>query len=104
MEHTIPKHCIDIFIEKFGSYPSIIEFNPNKTKESVNKFVNKSEVIWSNEFIDGEGKKTMKEKFVLYDSTGIMIFINEELTLFILTTIDRYGVAEYSIETLKKLK
>jgi hypothetical protein len=46
----------------------------------------------------------MKEKFVLYDSTGIMIFINEELTLFILTTIDRYGVAEYSIETLKKLK
>jgi hypothetical protein len=33
-----------------------------------------------------------------------MIFINEVLTLFILTTIDRYGVAEYSIETLKKLK
>ena len=104
MEHTIPKHCIDIFIEKFNSYPSIIEFNPNKTKESVNKFLNKSEVIWSNEFIDSEGKKRMIEKFVLYDSTGIMIFINEALTLFILTTIDRYGVAEYSIETLKKLK
>ncbi len=104
MEHTIPKHCIDIFIEKFGSYPSIIEFNPNKTKESIKKFLGKSELIWVNQFITGESKKETLEEFVLYDSTGIMIYINEELTLFILTTIDRYGVADYSIETLKKLK
>ena len=101
---NIPKHCIDIFIDKFKSYPSVIELNPNKTKESINKFLGKSELVWINEFITDDGKKNTIEKFVIYDSTGIMIYINEELTLFILTTIDIYEVAEFSIQTLKRLK
>jgi uncharacterized membrane-anchored protein YjiN (DUF445 family) len=101
---NIPKHCIDIFIDKFKSYPSVIELNPNKTKDSINKFLSKSELVWVNELISDEGKKHTLEKFVVYDSTGIMIYINEELTLFILTTIDRYEVADFSIQTLKRLK
>jgi hypothetical protein len=101
---NIPKHCIDIFIDKFKSYPSVIELNLSKNKESINKFLSKSELIWINEFIGDDNKKHTKEKFVIYDSTGIMIYINEELTLFILTTIDRYEVADFSIQTLKRLK
>ena len=90
--------------EEFKDGGRVIEFNPNKTKESINKFLGKSELVWINEFITDDGKKNTIEKFVIYDSTGIMIYINEELTLFILTTIDRYEVAEFSIQTLKRLK
>lgn len=93
-----------MFIDKFKSYPSVIELNLSKTRESINKFLSKSELVWINEFIGDDNKKHTKEKFVIYDSTGIMIYINEELTLFILTTIDRYEVAEFSIQTLKRLK
>ena len=100
----MPVNQAGIFIDKFKSYPSVIELNPSKTKESINKFLSKSELIWINEFIGGDDKKHTKEKFVIYDSTGIMIYINEELTLFILTTIDRYEVANFSIQTLKRLK
>ena len=58
---NIPKHCINIFIDKFKSYPSVIEFNPNKTKESINKFLGKSELVWINEFITDDGKKNTIE-------------------------------------------
>lgn len=100
---TIPKHCIDNFTNKFNSYPSIIEFNSQKSKELVDKFLSKSELVWVNETI-GDGENIVKEKFVLYDSSGIMIYIKEGGTLFILTTIDRYEVAKYSIGMLKRLK
>jgi hypothetical protein len=100
---TIPKHCIDNFINNFNSYPSIIEFNSQKSKELVDKFLSKSELVWVNETI-GDGENIVKEKFVLYDSSGIMIYIKEGVTLFILTTIDRYEVAKYSIGMLKRLK
>ena len=81
----------------------LLEFNSQKSKELVDKFLSKSELVWVNETI-GDGENIVKEKFVLYDSSGIMIYIKEGVTLFILTTIDRYEVAKYSIGMLKRLK
>ena len=100
---NITQQCIDIFMMLFTEYPSIIEVGFDTTKESIDKFISKSKTIWVEEFFDGEGKKTIRENFVLYDKTGVMVYVKEETKVFILTTIDRREIAEFSLQTLKRL-
>ena len=87
----------------FPECPSIIEIGFNTTKESIDKFINKSKTIWVEEFFDGDGNKTIRENFVLYDKTGVMVYVKDETKVFILTTIDRREIAEFSLQTLKRL-
>ena len=100
----IPEHCIKKFEERFKTYPSIIEVSKDLSKTDVTKFFSKSQLFWFKYNINDEGKKVDRESFFEYDPSGIMIYINKLDEIFILTTIDRTGVAEYMINTLKKTK
>jgi hypothetical protein len=100
----IPEHCIKKFEERFNTYPSIIEISKDLSKTDVKKFFSKSQLFWFKYNISDEGKKVDRESFFEYDPSGIMIYINKLDEIFILTTIDRAGVAEYMINTLKKTK
>ena len=58
--------------------------------------------IWTNERVNAEGQRTVLERFLEYDSSGIMVYIKEGQGIFILTTSDRKNVADYMINNLKK--
>ena len=100
----IPEHCIKKFEERFKTYPSIIEVSKDLSKTDITKFFSKSQLFWFKYNINDEGKKVDRESFFEYDPSGIMIYIKKLDEIFILTTIDRAGVAEYMINTLKKTK
>jgi len=98
----IPKHCIKIFKSKFTYYPNIIAIDKESIKVDLKKFLSKSLVIWFHDAIDNEKKRIELEKFVEYDSMGIMIYINRDGNIFILTTGDRKSVSDYIISNLIK--
>lgn len=98
--NMIPQHCIDLFFKNFNCYPSIIEYNG---VTNANKFLEKYRLVWFKNIIDNVGVKPL-ESFYEYDSTGIMVYLNQEGTIFILTTVDRKNVSEFLINSLKKLK
>lgn len=98
----IPEHCIEIFKKKFSFYPTFISVNPEYIKVDLDTFFTNSTVIWTNERINADGKRNIIEKFIEYDSTGIMIYIKEGKGIFILTRGDRKSVADYMITKLKK--
>ena len=98
----IPKHCIKIFKNRFTYYPTFISVNPEYVKIDLNKFFSKSMTIWTNERVNAEGQRTVLERFLEYDSSGIMVYIKEGQGIFILTTSDRKNVADYMINNLKK--
>lgn len=97
----IPEHCIEKFQERFKSYPSIIEVGSRQIRLDISKIFSKSLLIWSYDYIESS-KLTNREKFIEYDSTGIMIYINDSKDIFILTTSDKKNVAEFLIHTLTK--
>jgi len=100
----IPKHCIKKFEERFKSYPSIVTINSNLIKQDLTKFFSKSQLLWSHESFDSMGEKIIQERLLEYDPTGIFIYLNSNKHIFIMTTLDRKGVADYMINTLIKLK
>jgi len=99
----IPKHCIKNFKTKFNTYPSFIRVNRDYIKTDIEKFFSKSHIVWSDEIISSpDGQKGYIERFIEYDSTGIMVYIKYDEDIFILTTTDRKGVAYYMISNLTK--
>lgn len=100
----IPKHCIDIFINKFKFYPSVIEISPENIKGDLIKFLNKFNLLYFEDLIDGDGKNKNINRLYEYDSTGILVYINQDGKIFILTTVDRKSVSEFLINNLKKIK
>lgn len=100
----IPPHCIEIFKERFKTFPSLINIILDKPEEVINNFFKKSHLVWFNTQINDDGKKIEKEKFFEYDSSGIMVYIKGGNQIFILTTIDRLNVAEFTILNLKRIK
>lgn len=102
LTNMIPKHCIKEFKRRFSYYPTLISIHPEVIKVDINKFLSKSLTIWTNERIDGYGEKQIIERFLEYDSSGIMVYIKEDKDIFILTTTDRKSVADFIISNLKK--
>lgn len=98
----IPEHCIEIFKKRHTYYPNFISVNPEYVKKDLDKLFSKSLQVWVNLRINAEGKKTFVERFLEYDSSGIMVYIKEGKDIFILTTGDRMNVAEFMISSLKK--
>ena len=98
----VPQHCIDKFQEQYKRYPSFISFEIDE-EETIKKFLSKSQELWVTSIV--EDKKIKKiERLVEYDSTGIFIYVNlsDKITVTLLTTLDRYGVAEFSVNKLIK--
>lgn len=100
--NMIPKHCIKNFKKKFNTYPSFISVEGGYIKTDLDKFFSKSLVVWSNDIVNSEGQKNTLERFIEYDSTGIMVYIKEDGNIFILTTQSRKNVAEFMVNNLKK--
>lgn len=98
----IPEHCIEIFKKRHTYYPNFISVNLNFIKSDLNKFFSKSTIVWQNIRVNSDGKKTIIEQFLEYDSIGIMVYIKEGQDIFILTTGDRLNVAEFMVSNLKK--
>ncbi len=48
----IPQNCIDTFVGKFGSYPSVVELSPLLSSEDMNSFLNKYTLESNPELID----------------------------------------------------
>lgn len=98
----VPQHCIDKFQEQYKRYPSFISFELDR-EELIEKFLSKSQELWVTSMVkDSKIKKI--ERLVEYDPTGIFIYVNlsDNITVTLLTTLDRYSVAEFSIDKLIK--
>jgi hypothetical protein len=100
----IPQHCIDIFKERFGCYPSIVDIYPNMEKEVVDKLITKSHLLWYEDFITIDYDVKPQHSLYEYDSTGILIYRKTEGHIFILTKVDKKNVVDYTLQQLKRLK
>lgn len=97
------KKIVEIFEKRYQKIPSILHIRNEKiSKDSLDKFLNKSHLIFVNKIVVDE-KILETEKLVEYDSTGIFIYIESGLDIFILSTSDRLGVAEFTLHNLIKL-
>ena len=91
----------DYFKDRFKVIPSVFEFK-NVKKDVISKFVLKSHLIFINKMvIDGQIIET--EKLFEYDSNGILVYIKNNIDIYLITTIDRLGVAEFALHNLIKL-
>lgn len=109
----IPEHCINIFVNKFNEYPSIVEIPIPPKKESVvkniDKLISKSELVWThiekfNSLVEDEKIKDEIVQLLMYDKSGIMLYIQNNKTIFILTTVDRLNVTEFTVNNMLKTK
>ncbi len=99
----IPQNCIDIFKERFKTYPSFVEVFPNMKKEDVDKFLGKSHLIWFEDFVTVDYDIKPQHRLYEYDSTGILIYRKSEVGIFILTKVDKKNVVDYLLLQLKRL-
>ena len=104
--NNIPQHCTDKFVKKFGQHPSRIEFEYDNI-DNFDKLTSRSYTIWFKSILTEKGVD-FTEKHIEYDASGIHFYVEKigenKLKIFILTTPDRYSVAEYTINNLIKAK
>jgi hypothetical protein len=99
----VPKHCIEIFTNKFQIYPSFVNIGNLINYNDLSKIKSKSQLLWinkemkNNEFID-------IESFLEYDSKGIMIYIKEGSDVTFLSTSDKIQNIILLLSQLKKIK
>jgi hypothetical protein len=94
---------LELFKERFKQVPSILSIRMNNVSQDViDKFVSKSHLIFTEKIVE-YGKIKELNKLVEYDSNGIFIYINEFKNIFILTTVARLNVAEFTLHNLIKL-
>jgi len=102
---NIPKHCIDFFKEKFDDeYPTIVEIDIDEELISnVDKLIGKSELIWG--YITKiKGSTDKITQFLLHDKKGIMLYIIKNEKIFIMTTVNRMNLTEYTVNNMLKTK
>ena len=99
----IPQNCIDTFINRFSTYPSIIEVYPSMSNEDTDKLLNKSLLLWFNYFVNDENELKYQDRLYEYDSTGILILRKSKTKIFILTRVDKQNVVDYLLLQLKRL-
>jgi hypothetical protein len=93
----------EIFKEKYKLFPSILKIEMNNAPLNlIERFIAKSNLLFVNKSVVYD-KIVEDEKLVEYDSTGILIYINQGKNIFILSTVDRLNVAEYTLHNLIKL-
>jgi hypothetical protein len=101
----IPQVCIDIFIKRFATYPSISIIEPpyrpvDFIEKSIKKYLN----LWVVKKVDSEGGVTYNDVLLEYDSTGILFYIRNSDLIFILSRNDKSDIVDFTIHNLKKTK
>lgn len=100
----IPEHCTNIFKEKFGVFPSITKIEPPfNTKLHDRILSDKYHTIWYERFIDSESFIHDTNLLKEFDSSGILLYTNEEGYIFILSMTSKQDIVDYTIQQLKKL-
>lgn len=64
----------------------------------------KYHTIWYERFIDSEGVKHDINLLKEFDSSGILLYTNEQGNIFILSMTSKQDIVDYTIQQLKKLK
>ena len=101
--NMIPEHCINIFKERFGVYPSVTNMEPPFDDKMLDRILsNKYHTIWYERFIDSEGIKHDKNLLKEFDTTGILLYTNENGNIFILSMSNKQDIVDYTIQQLKK--
>lgn len=101
----IPEHCTNIFKEKFGVHPSVTQLIPPYNEKLHDRIMSdKYHTIWYERFIDSEGVKHDKNLLKEFDSSGILLYTNEQGNIFILSMSSKQDIVDYTIQQLKKLK
>jgi hypothetical protein len=101
--NIIPQNCIDSFVKKFTMFPSAIKLEGPFNKK-VFKYFEKFHLIWFYSELMNNGEIIKTSSFYEYDSSGIMVYIYGDDSIFILTTPDRNNASEFLINNLKRLK
>lgn len=99
----IPKHCIEFFVDKFSQYPSFVSLETSTNEEVLKKLTPKTKTIWVNKAITDD-KKIIKEQFLEYDSSGIMIYIKDDINLTFVCQADKIQNVELLLSQLKRIK
>ena len=99
----VPRHCVEFFKNKFETFPSFIGVDFDLDVISIDKITKKSKLIWLDKVISKDDNKE-NEKFIEYDSTGIMIYIKDSNCLTFLTTSDKIQNVELILSQLKRIK
>jgi hypothetical protein len=109
----IPKHCIEIFVKTFDEHPSVIEIPiPLKNEgiiKNIDKLIGKSELIWTHiqKVLPIFGEDKMKDditQLLMYDKAGVMLYVHNNTKIFILTTVNRLNVTEFTVNNILKTK
>lgn len=101
--NDIPQHCIEIFKERFKTFPSVVEVNPSMTKEDCDKFYGKHHLLWFQTFVNDEHNMVYQNRLYEYDSSGILILRKSETKIFILTKADKQNAVEFLLQQIKRL-
>lgn len=100
----IPDYCLNFFMKRFSNYPCIIELNNTLITDKIKTYFEKYHIIWFKEYYSENGTINKEEILYEYDSTGIMVYINKNNSIFILTLTTKKNVSEFLINTLKRIK
>lgn len=97
----VPKNCIKKFKKQHKIEPSLIEvdnglIDTNKLKDMLNK----STTLWSYYLHNSDGISF--KKLLDYDPSGIMIYLENNDVIFILSTEEKMNVANFTLSKLKK--
>jgi hypothetical protein len=99
----IESKIIDLFKERFKKIPSTLHIKREKlSDENLDKLFKKNNLIFVNKDVI-DNKIVEIDRLVEYDPMGILIYINQGLDIFILTSVDRLNVAEFTLHNLIKL-
>lgn len=101
--NEIPHNCIEIFKERFKTFPSVLDVNPTMNKEDCDKFYGKYHLLWFQSVINDEHKMIYHNRLYEYDSSGILILRKSDAKIFILTRADKQNAVEFLLQQIKRL-
>jgi len=103
MINDIPQFCIETFVRKYKTYPSICLVEPPyKPEDFIEKAINKYHKLWEVKKVDSDGNITYNDILLEYDATGILFYIKHGNTIFILSGNDKSNIVDFTIHNLKK--
>ena len=99
----IPQHCIEIFKERFNTFPSTVTVLPYMDNEVCDKFYGKYHLLWFQSEINDKHEVVYQGRLYEYDSNGILIFRNCVNWIYILTKADKQNAVDFLLQQIKRL-
>ena len=104
----IPKHCIELFKEKYETYPSYTKMLMNM--DVFNKLVNRSKLVWCSHSIR-DNEDNVVASLHSYQEPGIYIYLDTEQqgsiyenVVYFMYQVDKKHIVDFTINQIKKQK